>query len=213
MPIVRTHRRAAFTLIELLVSIAIIGLLLSLVAPSLAAARRQSYKVVCQTQLRSLAAMVEMYVQRDDAYPDAAAFPYGPNAIQDISQHANCLAIRLHPMMPDTPTRVAETWYCPVKGAVPLPEGLRVFGHGTYPYNAGSLHAAPTGRIARTSEVGLQRDYVAYDLIVDVDDALRYGDAHEGGQNISYVDGHVEYSVDPRYFIWGPEESPAFPGY
>ena len=53
--------RQAFTLIELLVVISIIALLISLLAPSLSAAREHSRSVVCRTNLRELARCEQLY--------------------------------------------------------------------------------------------------------------------------------------------------------
>src|SRR5690349_17309001 len=47
--------RTAFTLLELLVAIAIISILLALLLPSLAAARRSGQATVCASNLRQLA--------------------------------------------------------------------------------------------------------------------------------------------------------------
>lgn len=46
-------RRLAFTLIELLVSIAVIGLLVSMLIPALSSARRQARSTICKTRLRT----------------------------------------------------------------------------------------------------------------------------------------------------------------
>lgn len=55
------HARSAFTLIELLVVISIISLLLSVLLPALAGARRSGQSVVCQTRLREIGAGMFQY--------------------------------------------------------------------------------------------------------------------------------------------------------
>ena len=210
MSTIRSLFRPAFTLVELLVTVSIVALLLAMLVPALGKARQQSRTVVCQAQLRSLALTVEAYIQRHDGtYPDAEAFPYGAYAEPDISKHINCLAFRLHPLMPDSPTRVAETWYCPVKGAVPPPTGLRAFGHGSYLYNAADLFAVKTVR--RPSQTGMLRDYVAIDRVTDAESDLRHGLVHARGQNIAYVDGHVAFNRSDTWLVWGPDTWPVFP--
>jgi type II secretory pathway pseudopilin PulG len=56
----------AFTLIELLVVIATIALLLSIILPSLANARRANYRMVCQSNLRQMSAGALMYANNWD---------------------------------------------------------------------------------------------------------------------------------------------------
>ena len=56
-------RKGAFTLIELLVVIAIIALLVSILVPSLSAAREVARKAVCMTHLKNVVYGVNLYTQ------------------------------------------------------------------------------------------------------------------------------------------------------
>ncbi|MFM7051659.1 MAG: type II secretion system protein [Planctomycetota bacterium] len=55
------HSRRAFTIVEMLAVIGVIGVLLSLVLPSIANVRRESLSVSCQANLRQLHSAVETY--------------------------------------------------------------------------------------------------------------------------------------------------------
>ena len=218
-----THRRhsgsvCGFTLIELLVAIFIIALLLSILMPVLGAARRRAQTLVCQTQLRVLFDAAGQYVQNSDGwFPDTDPFPLGIGISLDINLHGSCVPSRIHftKLMPDEPNRVSSAWYCPVKGAVPPPSGLRSMGHGTYVYNSRdlSLHEVDDEWVGRhqsklgpTSTIGLFRDLVALDRLAGNKGNPMYEawfDApHDRGQNIVFLDGHVEYSSDPRWMLW-----------
>lgn len=69
----QTHVRAAFTLIEVLVVVAIIALLVAILLPSLASAKRQSKIVVCQTNLHQLGLGIAAYANQQ------RTIPFGPN--------------------------------------------------------------------------------------------------------------------------------------
>ncbi|MFO0858582.1 MAG: type II secretion system protein [Phycisphaerales bacterium] len=58
-------------MIELLVVIAIIGLLMSLILPTLQGARRTTWTVICQNNLRQLGLAIQMYMddQKDPKFP------------------------------------------------------------------------------------------------------------------------------------------------
>lgn len=64
----RSKKTAGFTLIELLVVVAIIGLLMAIVLPSLSAARQQARNTVCLSNLKSIALGTQFYLNNSKEY-------------------------------------------------------------------------------------------------------------------------------------------------
>ena len=62
-------RRKGFTLIELLVVIAIIGLLVSILVPSISRAQRMAKRAACQANLNGLGKSLAMYHTSNDSWP------------------------------------------------------------------------------------------------------------------------------------------------
>ena len=66
----RRPQHAAFTLVELLVVIGIIALLISILLPSLNAARRQATRIACAANIRSIGQSYQLYAaEYKGAYP------------------------------------------------------------------------------------------------------------------------------------------------
>lgn len=78
----QTPSKSGFTLIELLVVIAIIGLLITLVLPSLDSAREQSRRVVCASNIRQQFVALTLFAADDERgnFPQNAYERHAPNA-------------------------------------------------------------------------------------------------------------------------------------
>jgi prepilin-type N-terminal cleavage/methylation domain-containing protein/prepilin-type processing-associated H-X9-DG protein len=71
-----THRRAGFTLIELLVVISIISLLVSILLPALAGARKTAQRATCLANIRGLGQLMIMYTADNKDYVPIIRYKY-----------------------------------------------------------------------------------------------------------------------------------------
>lgn len=102
------HRRhAGFTLIELLVVIAILAILISLLLPSLGAAREVARAAVCSANLRSFAQGQAIYMGSNNGY---FAGPRTTGFRGQVNQSGN--STYLFDTTPDTPTSTHD-WMSP----------------------------------------------------------------------------------------------------
>src|SRR5437763_8666696 len=79
-------RRRAFSLLELLVVIGIIAILLGILLPVTARARREAKKVACKAQLANIGAAFQMYLNENDGrYPPATYWPESPSGLPQVN--------------------------------------------------------------------------------------------------------------------------------
>lgn len=79
-------KRGAFTLIELLVVVAIIAVLISILLPSLRAARKLAKRVVCSSNLRQLAIGMHTYASEGEEWIIGAPNGSGFAAFEEVEQ-------------------------------------------------------------------------------------------------------------------------------
>jgi len=73
----KSQRRGGFTLVELLVVIGIIAVLISILLPTLSAARRAAYVVQCSSNMKQIATAMIMYAQDNKGKLPPSAAPAG----------------------------------------------------------------------------------------------------------------------------------------
>lgn len=95
--------RAAFTLLELLIVLAIIAILGTLLLPVYGHLRERAQKVQCIANLRSLHLATDLYLQRNNSWPQIFLKNY-PTA----EEYANAWIAALQPF-----SIGRKTWICP----------------------------------------------------------------------------------------------------
>lgn len=235
-----SRRRTArgFTLIELLVVVAIIALLISILLPSLSQAKKQAYRVQCQSNLRQMMVGVVGYATDfNGCFPLAKVHTgrfvwqayyvmYDAEFVQDaLIPYLGGQRLADNPLAPGTP--FSEIFLCPARARTATDKFLleptaihyrynnhkaMLSYHNVSGFGNSSANMRPLERVKLPSEAAVFYDYTWFD----------WGPeklAHQVSRpeiNVAYADSHagaVRYDQYMGTDIDDPNALPPWPAY
>jgi len=216
-------RKHGFTLIELLVVVAIIAVLVAMLLPTLAAARRQARRVICSGRLHSWGQILTMYADDNNGFYITR---YDSNATDSWDRwpthwwaaKRNLLRDRYHAAWPlwccpEMETMLAPDWhndedgaYRIVAGYLYLPRHLemaRLLGGNGWPFNI----LRDLRRTGDTGEMGSTQSWCFSDhspipLMTDITffGGLNWSATHKAGGSDPW--GYSSEPPDVTHSVW-----------
>ncbi len=229
-------RQTAFTLIELLVVVAIIALLISILLPSLAHARRQAMRVLCQSNLRQQNMATLLYINdNDERYPIAKNFFWERYFYNDLT-FANYTQDALIPYLggvrgQDVPVdpvdyniiAFSKVFRCPSVERRPAtpnttdPNGVSwikspAANHYRYNTHKAVVHPRPPRKPLGRAVGQVASPAIAilsYDIVFPQWSLKDIPHGTEGRRqiNVAYADGHVAPMTGEEYFELSPHSN------
>ena len=200
-----------FTLIELLVVIAIIAILAAILFPVFAQAREKARQSTCLSNMKQIGLATYMYTDDyDETYPatyDGVAYQWN-NGTTNVANPAGYPA-QIYPYVKNW-----KIFACPsskTKIASGQDGKTSYFGNGVILmgwYGAGLSRTVATGSLGVPADIILYTEYPTGDgstvylrpllaadgSVSEVGPNWGQDNAHTGGQNVSYADGHAKYA-------------------
>lgn len=199
-----------FTLVELLVVIAILGLLISILLPSLGGARKLARRTLCLTHVRELYNAHTTYLMQDNLFPalnneeEDGAWQYNYLVFDGEDYNHNFGPLLRGQYIPEL-----EQLYCPVQTDPFHSQGTP---GNPWPARKGFDTRAGYARRYLLSGLSYSRLKPGMAVLADVMHLPKViRSAHVIGLNAAYGDGHANWVPDPGIFTDNELDTPFDP--
>jgi prepilin-type N-terminal cleavage/methylation domain-containing protein/prepilin-type processing-associated H-X9-DG protein len=211
------NKKRGFTLIELLVVIAIIAILAAMLLPVLAAAKQRAWTVACNSNLRQVGMAMRMYADDSDGFfPESGGtifwgqtdphthLPGWTEQIISYVQNTNLYRCPANQQLPLS-QRSAFNYFNGARAAYVLADDDAAVDTSKIRYPSALVLSGDTlwSRIGSTDDA--DKDDYSQNCVGGMDNGFVYEtsqgqtyewedwQAHSGGQNILFTDGHAKW--------------------